>query len=643
MTSEVRRAKKDVLADLVSVKYDVMTCISSSSMRKAVLVASEDDVRSDMEMVVGKLYTLLKAVHENAKYELTQESKVVREKVNDEIIFLEELHKSLDDMETYVKENASTTNMRPIKMGKDKCDDARASIEQFKANVKTSCVKFVLHQLLAGILEQIETFALGKMLVMDAEHQIGMAETIHEEPDFINDDFGDDDVIIRPPRREPSQDPIRTSFIRSSSSKLIKLPERNVQESPRQPPQLPRNSTLSNKGGHSGLSRQNSNVNLQLGNAKMPSRRNSRTDMSVTAMSRQNSVTESTAGSLVSPRVEKPSKLIPKRKRNVSMDSKLNGSNSEEPEYRTIAGLRATIAQRSSSAPLINLPSTSKSDFMSSIPEEKSIFQIENNETLTTKMHATGCYITGVAVLQNGSVVLCDNMHDSLQLYDSQLQPVAEMECAHPWGVTSVSEAAVAVSLHYEHKLILVKTQQGLEKIVDKDIVLKCKASLTYDVKFYSYRLYVLCFDGDIHVVDLKGREYKVIKTDMGLNSARYFDIDVDNDILVIAGQKGVTCTSKGLPMWNFKTRIGKAKIVCTGVLLHKEHVLVCDWENFRIAEIHDDGQKMRTVHGEGLERPVALCLAPAGDALYVTQGDYDMDPEKTRTVRVLKMQTVED
>ncbi|KAH3715518.1 uncharacterized protein LOC127855092 [Dreissena polymorpha] len=626
MFGEARRAKKDVLADLVSLKYDIQDCIAASSMRKAVLTSSEEDIRADMALVVEKLTTLLEVSHDNARLQLNQETKGTREKVNDEIIYLEELHKSLDDMEEYVKTNTSNTNLKPLKIGKEKCDATRSTLENFKANVKTSCAKFVLHPLLGQILEHMETFALGKTVIMDAKEQIGVEsidrQTLPEEQDF------DDDIVIGigELKRDSSQDPLRTSFIRSNSSKLIQLQPTKRSATSRQ------ETGISNK---SGLFRQESikSIDTEKGYTGLPSRLNSRTDASIKTVTRQNSSTEG----VTSRKETKLSKLITKRPRKESTTMAKNQETMNNAEqYRDIQGLKATIAYRTNSAPLINLPTKTKNEPLASIIEESSPITMLNRETLNTKVHENGCHITSIAVLANGSVVLCDNVHDSIQLYNPLTKSVSEMECSKPWGVATVGENAVAVTLHYNHKIILLKVQQGLEKINEKDIELKCKAALTYDVKFYAYRLYVLCINSDIHVLDLKGREFKVIKTGIAPNTLRYFDIDVERDTVVVSGEKGVACISKGMPLWHFKPQIGKAKITCTGVKLVNQCVIVCDWENFRLAEIYEDGLKIRTVHGEGLERPVAMAISPAGDTFFVSQGDYDMEPEKTRMIKVM-------
>ena len=93
LTGEARRIKKDVLADLVSLKYDCQNYIMEASMRKAVLVESEKDIKEDMKVIIDKLHVLLKVIHDNARFVASQEVTKETEKINDEIIFLEEQHK----------------------------------------------------------------------------------------------------------------------------------------------------------------------------------------------------------------------------------------------------------------------------------------------------------------------------------------------------------------------------------------------------------------------------------------------------------------------------------------------------------------------------------------------------------------------
>ncbi|XP_045209689.2 uncharacterized protein LOC123561406 [Mercenaria mercenaria] len=598
---DARHAKKDVLADIVTIKHGYENCIMDASIRKAVLTASEKDVKEDMGAIIEKLQMLLKAIHNNARYEASQEVKKETEKINDEIIFLEEQYKSLEEMEEYVKEKTSNTNMKPLKEGKEKCEYARERLDAHKEGITKKSAKFVLHPMLTQILEQMETFAMGSTMVLPVEN--GPSENCDDE-----EDFEENSSLFETMRQEPTTDPIKTTFMRSNSSKLIQLPDKKQRPTP---------SRQSSKLGNSAVSK--------------------------LTTSRQNSKSESTISTpRSSETTEKKSKLIKRSNTNVSVIKEVKEDNMKD-RYRAIAGLRATLTERSTSVPLLNLSTRRVSVFEEKKTEDKSLLQIKYREALQTKKHANGCYITGIATLSNGTVVLCDSVHDSLQLYDPEIQQISEMNCPHPWSVAAVSDTAVAVTLHYDHKLILVKAAKTLERINEKDIVLKCNASLAYDVKYYAYRLYTLCIDGDVHILDLKGREYGVIKTRMPTNSLKYFDIDLKKENVFVSGEKGIACLNfQGLPLWNFKTQ-NKSRFVCTGVLVCKGCLLVCDWENNSLVEIYDDGKSMRTVYSERIEKPVAMCQSENGGDIFLTQGDYDLSEEKARSVKVLQVDLKEN
>ena len=500
-------------------------------------------------------------------------------------------------MEEYVKDKTSNTNMKPLQIGKEKCEYTRERIDAYKSGITKKSAKFVLHPLLTQILEQMESFTLGNTTIFPVENDF------NEEDDDVQD-F--DENLLGSLNREPTSDPMRTSFMRSNSSKLINLSNKQQGVTPSRP----------------------------------GSKARSNSSLSKMSMSRQNSKDES---KVPTPRKEemeqKKSKLITRSKTNTVSKVEINEDEGKH-RYRAIAGLRATLADRSASAPLIKLPSRQESTFVPKKAVEKPTLPIEFREAFETKTHSTGCYITSVAVLANGSAVLCDSVHDSLQLFDSEFQHVSEMICPHPWAVTAVSDTAVAVTLHYDHKVILVQAANELEKINEKDIILKCKASLLYDIKYYAFRVYILCIDGDIHIVDLKGREYGVIKTKMPPNTLKYFDIDEEKENVIVSGEKGIACLNfQGLPLWNFKTQ-SKSRFVCTGITVYKGFILVCDWENNCLVEIYEDGQRIRTVYSERIEKPVAICKAENSGDVFVTQGDMDLSDEKARSVKVLRADT---
>lgn len=503
---------------------------------------------------------------------------------------------SLEEMEEYVKNETSNTNLKPLKLGKEKCEYTRERLGAYEKDITKKSAKFVLHPILAQILEQIENFSMGKTLVLPMEND---PEDIEE----CKDEYNEPGTLMQ----ESSKDPIRTTFMRSNSSKLIDLPEKKRKAS------LSRQSTISD------------NSTSALGKKDLKQSSNNDTSSTVQAEPSQ-----------------KQSKLITRSKTSAvaTKEHKKAEQIEEEGRYRIVAGLRATLAERSASAPLLNLPSKRDSVFVEKKPNQTPTMKLRYKEALQTKKHTGGCYITGISVLPNGTVVLCDSVHDSLQLYDPEIKQISEMICPHPWGVAAVSDTAVAVSLHYDHKIILVQASKTLERINEKDITLKCNASLVYDVKYYAYRLYTLCIEGDVHILDLKGREYGKIKTGMPTNTLKYFDIDLKRENMFISSEKGVICLNfQGLPLWHFKPQ-SKPMLTSTGVLVSGGRLLICDWENNQLVELYDDGQRVRTVFSERMEKPVAVCQSSDCRDIFVTQGDYEISDEKARIVNVLKNET---
>lgn len=467
-----------------------------------------------------------------------------------------------------------------MKIGKEKCEYACERLEQYRNNISSKCARFILHPALAEILENVETFTLGNTLLIQSPEHIGSESS--EELDDVSDK-------MMSLQREPSKDPLRTTFMRSNSSKLIQ--------------------TATNR--NKTLSRQNSQGSTQ-------------SDYKNTYVNKP----------------EKKSKLIKRSYTNATPPDKGQKHKSElnpTERYSTVAGLKATLTDRSVSAPFISLPSKQKSIFVEKRVEEPPKLKISIRETLNAKTHPeSGCYITGMTTLINGAVALCDSVNDSLQLYDPDLNLVSEMSLPHPWGITSVSDTALAVSLHYDRKITLIKAEKELERLNEKDIILKCNASLLYDLKYYEFRIYALCIESDVHILDLKGRQYGVIKTGIGINTLKFLDVNIGKKNVIISGDNGVVCLNfQGLPLWHHKTP-SKAKFTPTGVTIFNETIIVCDWENGNLVEIYDDGHKTRTICSGFVEHPVAICRSDSKKLLFVGQGDYNMADEKARMVKVL-------
>lgn len=525
------------------------------------------------------------------------------------------VHFSLAETEDYVKEKATNTNLKPVQIGKEKCDAAKVSVEEFKATSKEKSARFVLHPVLTQILEDIEEFTLGQTVIMDNADPVFSDPSCDDDCELNNENIGATSTQTTKQQSNslfPSSNPQNTiqglkgNFLLTSDAK---------------------NETVTSE-------RDNASTEHELG---MPAGR--RTGVSTPADHR---ILQPLSSSTVST-PEKKSKLIIKRSKTSDIITRAGAKELPAPEvgpgkssYRSVTGLRATLVDRSVSLPQIKWMSSSrqKPSDKNDQREEQSAIQIQFRKTLVTKAHNSACHITGVAILPKGSVIVCDNVHDSVQLFDPELKEVSEYECHQPWGTCAVSDTAIAVSMHYGNKIILLKTNNELEKIVGKDIVLKCDACLTFDVKFHAYRLYALCGNGDIHILDLKGEEYSVLKIETRMSTVKYFDIDDKTGVIAVAGENGVVTICKGSPKWQFNAA-RSPKMLFTGAVMDQGHVLVCDWENNRIVEVHDDGEGIRTISNDNVERPLVMAKCKAAGTLVVSQYDFHMDPEKTRQIKV--------
>ena len=93
MTGEVRNAMRDLLADIVGLKHEVQTSITAASLRKATLTESETAVRGDVKAIRAKLESMLKTIEDRANKAVADAMETERERINTEILFLEDQHK----------------------------------------------------------------------------------------------------------------------------------------------------------------------------------------------------------------------------------------------------------------------------------------------------------------------------------------------------------------------------------------------------------------------------------------------------------------------------------------------------------------------------------------------------------------------
>lgn len=152
------------------------------------------------------------------------------------------------------------------------------------------------------------------------------------------------------------------------------------------------------------------------------------------------------------------------------------------------------------------------------------------------------CRLTNILALDNGQIVVSDINHLHIMLFGHDYAYLDALECPSPCGLCHVTENTIAVTLFHNRKILLVKVHT-IHLIRHKELHVPCKETL-YAVCFREGRYFVLCFAGDIHVLDDDGRQIDVIQTGMNAGQARNMDIHVDGDATMIfaSGHDRVSC-----------------------------------------------------------------------------------------------------
>jgi len=107
--------------------------------------------------------------------------------------------------------------------------------------------------------------------------------------------------------------------------------------------------------------------------------------------------------------------------------------------------------------------------------------------------------------------------------------------------------------------------------------------------------------------------------------------------MIAVSGETVVALYTNGQRLWQFKTA-GRSKMLFTGVFIQNGRVFVCDWENYRVAEVCGKGTHITPAIVENIDRPVSMSLDRTKGLLLVSQGDYNMEPNKLRQIKIFQL-----
>lgn len=84
--------------------------------------------------------------------------------------------------------------------------------------------------------------------------------------------------------------------------------------------------------------------------------------------------------------------------------------------------------------------------------------KLDGSFRVRTAQDRDNCCIVGLACLNDGRIVLADQMHRKVKLYDGEYRWISErVLSARPFDVTSVSSSEIAVSLPREKRFLLMQ------------------------------------------------------------------------------------------------------------------------------------------------------------------------------------------
>ncbi|XP_045201156.2 uncharacterized protein LOC123554855 [Mercenaria mercenaria] len=248
--------------------------------------------------------------------------------------------------------------------------------------------------------------------------------------------------------------------------------------------------------------------------------------------------------------------------------------------------------------------------------------------------------ISGVGVLYDGRVVLVDQEHYTVQLYDRNFRFVSDLKLdSRPFDVAVISENKIVVSLQSDRvlKFILI-TGEGLTAVADLGV--PCEM-VCYGVCRGGGNYCVCCGD-EVWILSDDGRVVNRLKTDKPGNplfvQAEYVSIDSTGNVLFISdagSNKILAIQVDGRRLWEFTYQGFKP----SGLKCVDMYIYVCDRDQHRVLMLDMDGQVVKQSIIGRLENPRALCFHNAATHLIVTQMRYDAIVSPPRPIHVYTLQ----
>ena len=236
-------------------------------------------------------------------------------------------------------------------------------------------------------------------------------------------------------------------------------------------------------------------------------------------------------------------------------------------------------------------------------------------------------WITGCAIMPNGSILICDRRNAKLKLFDSSWVYQDRLAIPDVICVSVVDHNTVIVAVPNELRLQFVQVVPKLQL----GRAIQLEKTMCWGVSVSGNDLYVICGDPyarEIRVLDLEGILKRRITTDtdsspapyeikLSLSGEKIFFTDARTDI--------ISClTVDGEVVYQYRdANVKDGRGVCCDV---EDNLFVCDFSSNSVQAVTADGKNGCTLltQSDGLDNPG--CIEYKGSDNELIVGCYKLD-----------------
>ena len=258
--------------------------------------------------------------------------------------------------------------------------------------------------------------------------------------------------------------------------------------------------------------------------------------------------------------------------------------------------------------------------------------------------HRSPCVIPDIAIVEDMRIVLLDHYHNNVQMFSENFEFIEEVHCEFPMAICSLGAGLVAVTKRRDSMLAIFQTSDHKISFL-RNLPVPCKFYL-WQVAFKQEKLFVVCDENNIHVMDTSGVALSKISSGVPTEHGfiRNFDVSDDATRLYLCERSGLRCISAtgefkwrfsqtDLPEWDRNAQ----GLVIEDIRYFNGFLFGSLWQASKLIMLSDNGHLLCYVVTTGLDHPRAIAVR--GDRLVVTQFSPSIRPVKNRTVHVFSIE----